>query len=402
MAFFVNTGPSPRSNLAAQLGLGAGKFLQQRAEEQQKQKQQSALAKALFPGQEEQFSNLPLEAQLQIAKFQTDQQTTLSNLQEKFKKEQALQEQSGILADYAEGKEVTPERRRKLTPQQQLSIIRSDSKAAPGGLSGQPVPQEISQAIPKILNENKEASADDLKAAFDAAGIPPAYTNQYVENRRQSTKPTFEPTEERLEAERVSKIADEISKDYQSAQTEDLRLDRMEKLAEKGNLSTPMMVKALDVFGLPLGILGNPDTEEFSKLEADFVRDVSKIFPGQIRVFEIQAYLRTVPGLMNSPEGQKAIIHNRRLLNEAKRVKHDEYKKILNENGGRKPRNLDLLLEERTSERINDIGERFRNGVESALEKQLPKMKMYDQQGKSYDIPSHLVPQAQKQGLIFR
>jgi hypothetical protein len=275
-------------------------------------------------------------------------------------------------------------------------------KAPPGGLSGQPVPQEVSGAIQNVLAKNPEASADQLKAAFDAVGLPPAYTNPYVENRRESTKKIFEPTEEKLEAERVSKLADEISRDYQSAQSEDLRLNRMEKLSEKGDLSTPLMVKALETIGLPLGVLGNPDTEEYAKLESDFVRDVSKIFPGQIRVFEIQAYLKTIPGLMNSPEGRKAIIKNRKLINEAKEIKYDEYKKILKENGGKKPRNLDIMLEERTAPKINEIAEKFREGIDSALEKQLPKMKMYDKQGKAYEIPSHLIPQAQQQGLIFK
>lgn len=331
-------------------------------------------------------------------------------------KEQEQQKQlikQGILSKALSGQVLSDKEQQMLSPQEQIAIakiksqeniagIRSQNKAPPGGLSGQPVPQEVSQKINEVLRENPESNPDQLTVAMDMAGVPRAYSNSIIENRRQNLKPVFEPTEQKLEAERVSKIADEVSRDYQSAQAEDLRLDRMQKLSEKGNLSTPLMMKTLETLGLPLGILGNPETEEYSKLESDFVRDVSKVFPGQIRVFEIQAYLRTIPSLMNSEEGRKSIIRNRKLLNEAKKIKYDEYKNILKENNGKKPRNLDLLLEERTSTKLNEIAEKFREGVDSSLEKQLPKMKMYDNQGKSYEIPSHLIPQAQKQGLIFK
>lgn len=283
-----------------------------------------------------------------------------------------------------------------------INLAKVTNKAPPGGLSGQPVPQEVSNAISQILEANKEASPDQLESAFQRAGIIKPYYSGYVENRRQSSKPVFEPTEDKLEAERVSKFAEELFKDYQVAQSEDQRLARQEELAEKGNLSTPLMVKLLDTMQIPLSILGNPDTEEYRKLETDYVRDISKIFPGVIKNFEIQQYLKTIPGLLNSPEGKKAIIRNRRLLNEAKRIKYDEYKKILKENNGRKPRNLDIEIEERTAGKIDDIAEKFRQGIDEALDKYGPKMKMYDNQGKAYDIPSHLIPQAQAQGLIFK
>src|SRR5690606_37714795 len=103
----------------------------------------------------------------------------------------------------------------------------------------------------------------------------------------------------------------------------------------------------MDAFGIPIGVLGNPATEEYRKLEADYVRDVSKVFPGgKITNYEVSAYLKTIPSLMNSPEGRKQIINNRKLMNEAKRVRYDAYKKILKENNGKKPQNLGILIDE--------------------------------------------------------
>ncbi len=221
--------------------------------------------------------------------------------------------------------------------------------------------------------------------------------------REKTEKPLFEAEGEKLEAKRVSELATEVEKNYATARNEDVRLDRMEELSNKGDVSTPTMIKALDTIGLPIGILSNPDTEEYRKLETDFIRDARDIFPGgRITNYEIQSYLKTIPTLMNSKEGRAAIIRNRKLLNEAKKVRYQEYKNILKETGGKKPANMGILLEERTADKIMDIEDRFREGIDNVLDKHSQKIKMYGQDGKTYEIPAHLIPQAQQQGLIFR
>ncbi len=181
-------------------------------------------------------------------------------------------------------------------------------------------------------------------------------------------KPQFEPTERKLEAERVSKLATEIETSFRASKNEDQRLDRMEKLNSSGKLTTPATKKILDSLGLPLGILDNPDSEEFSKLEADFLRDVRDVFPGgRITNYEIQAYLRTVPTLSNTPAGRHRVIHNRRLLNQAKKIRYDVYKEILKENKGKKPPNLGLLIEERVGPQLDAVSEEFREGVSESI-----------------------------------
>jgi hypothetical protein len=273
----------------------------------------------------------------------------------------------------------------------------------PGGLSGQPVPPEVAERMEQVLKQNPNAQPDELMVAMDKAGVPRAYSNSAVESRRQTTKPIFEPESERLEAKRVSDLATEVEKNYSTARNEDIRLERMQELSNKGDVSTPAMIKALDTLGLPIGILSNPETEEYRKLETDFIRDARDIFPGgRITNYEIQSYLKTIPTLMNSKDGREAIIRNRKLLNEAKKVRYEEYKKILKENGGRKPSNMGILLEERTSDKVMDIEDRFREGIENTLDKHGTKMRMYGADGKAYDIPAHLIPDAQKQGLMFK
>lgn len=229
-----------------------------------------------------------------------------------------------------------------------------------------------------------------------------AELKQNQEERKANQSP-FEPESDKLEAKRVSELATEIENDYNIAKTEDMRLDRLNILDEKGDITAPSIVKALDYFGLPIGILSNPATEEFRKLESDFIRDVSKVFPGgKITNFEISSYMKTIPSLMNSPEGRKEIYRNRKLFNEAKTVRYNEYKKIIKENNGKKPANLGILLEEKTQEKMKDIEERFVNGIQNALDKHQTPIRMYDPKGNPVDIPPREIERAMKAGAKFR
>ena len=275
-------------------------------------------------------------------------------------------------------------------------------KAPPGGLGGQPVPQEVSGAIQDVLSKNPEASADQLKAAFDVSGLPPAYTNPYVENRRESTKKVYEPESEKLEAKRQAEYADKVVKEYNAANTENMRLDKQEELSKSGKLSTPLMVQTLNSMGLPLSILGNPATEEYAKVEADFVRDVSQVFPGQIRNFEIVSYMKTIPSLLNSDEGKRAIIRNRRILNQGKIIEYNAYKDILKENKGKKPPNMDVLIEERIGPQKAALAQEFRKSMNEESDKFETKFTMVDSQGRTYQIPASKAEQATKDGLRFR
>ncbi len=269
---------------------------------------------------------------------------------------------------------------------------------------GQPNQSQQMQEIAQNESIYRQLSEDQL---VQATGISqyskPA--SEELRRRQQEVKANrsnFEPESEKLEAKRVSELATQIEKEYSVAKSEDIRLERMEKLSDNGEVSTPVLIKTLDAFGLPIGILQNPDTEEYRKLETDFIRDARDIFPGgRITNYEIQSYLKTIPTLLNSKEGRQAIIRNRKLLNEGKKVKYEEYKKILSENKGRKPQNLGILLEERTADRISEIEDRFKNGIEKEIGKIQTPIRMIAPDGEPVDIPPHLIEQAMKDGARF-
>lgn len=322
---------------------------------------------------------------------------------EQRKAEVQQKQQQRLTARAIRGEQLTPEEEALLPEKTQIEIFKAKSKppkVPPGGVTAQPTPTEISKGINDVLNQNKDSGPDELAAAFDQAGIPPIYSNRYVENRRQmQTKPTYEPTEDRLEAERQSKVADDITKDYQGALADENRIDNIIDLAKSNKLSTPAMIKFLDVFNLPVGILGNPLTEAYQKIENDYIKDVSRYFPGQIRVYEAQTYMKTIPSLMNSDEGKLLVAQNLKMQNEAKKIRYQAYKDILKENDGKKPRGMDIKIEERIAPQMKELGERFRENINRAIENFGPKTTMYDEKGNRYEVPQNKINAALQNGL---
>lgn len=260
--------------------------------------------------------------------------------------------------------------------------------------------QQQSFELGSQILSNPEFSLDQKEELINR--LPDAEARKQLQlqirSRRSSQKETFENTADRLAAERSQAIADEITAGSKTAALEDQRLKRMEELDAKGNLSKPLTIATLDKIGLPISILNNPDNEEFRKLEQDFVRDVNDVFRGQIRVFEIQSYLKTVPQLINTPEGRKAIIRNRRLLNDAKLLRKKAYDEIVKENNGRIPRNLDMIIEDRVGNELDALSEQFSSGVNNALTPTQTKVKMRLPDGRIKLIPGNKVEEATAAG----
>ena len=290
------------------------------------------------------------------------------------------------------------------SPQERMSALQQELE--PHGRQGQRVLQnalkieqegvqqkqreaKIAQEEEKVLREQEEASTlnkirrGEPVSQEEEARLSPTSQRALIKEE----KPLFEQESSKIEARRTADIQTDIVKDHNSSLAENTRLNRQQALSDKGDLSTGPMIKTLNVLGIPLAVLNNPDTEEFSKLEADYVRDVSQIFTGQIRVFEIQAYLKTIPSLMNSKDGRDAIIRNRRTLNEMKNIRFDAMKDIIKENGGKRPEQLDLLIEERTRDKQADLSDQFREGITDDVEKYQQTIPMLDKNGVQHNIP---------------
>lgn len=189
-----------------------------------------------------------------------------------------------------------------------------------------------------------------------------------------------------------------------AAEFAETRLNKMEKLIEKGNLPNPTAYRILKnieehapshaagaagalvggvIGGPPGAAIGGgigallspvatllqspqrtPDAEEFEKLSNDFVRDAKAIFGSRITDQDLKSFLATVPSLAQTNEGKKAIIRNMKMFNEAARIRYETAKQIIKDNGGQRPFDLPLLVEERSKDSLDKLSKRFASSAQ--------------------------------------
>lgn len=201
---------------------------------------------------------------------------------------------------------------------------------------------------------------------------------------------------QRAEQIRIDKETEPYYKEVlakeESAKNGDIRLNKMEKLIKKGGLPISAIYNVLKnleevppshagtaggyLFG-PIGAaIGglispiatvlrgiqrrtSPNTEEFEKLSADFVKEAKAIFGSRITDADLKAFMNTIPNLSQSDEGKLKIIQNVKSFNDAARIKAKALKQIIKENGGKRPANLQILVEERAKPELDKLSQEF-------------------------------------------
>jgi len=297
----------------------------------------------------------------------------------------------------------TPNQQPNQEPNQQLNQQPNATQEGENDISANPNQQGVEPPKQQSFNDLNEDQLRMLTGSpYREISEPAKATLKSLQKEREDQKNLFESESDKLEAKAVAEYSKNIETEYESAKNENVRLDRQLQLDKEGNVSTAALVKVLDVFGIPIGVLQNPATEEYRKLEADYVRDVSKVFPGgKITNYEISAYLKTIPSLMNSEEGRKQIIRNRKLLNAPKILRYQEYEKILKENNGKKPPNLSFLINQRVGDQLDKIENDFVNGIKSDIEKFETPLRMTGPNGQKLMIPPSQVQNALNAGAKF-
>lgn len=256
-------------------------------------------------------------------------------LREKAKEEAAKGEKKDIRAQkLAQTYGITQQEAEGLEPTDIATLGRHRNKPPPGGLTGQPVPSEQGAKIKQVLEANRGANADDLASAFDEAGIPPTYSNKYVENRRREDENKIK--QEELGLKKVE-AADKVNKDFIDTTTQGYRawefetkprLQQMQALNQEGKLAAPIAAKVLEALHIPLGALENPDSEVYDKLSHDLLKGLPETYGNRILKVEVDNFLRTIPTLMNSPNGRLLITSNMMKLGQMKEVYYNEMRDL--------------------------------------------------------------------------
>lgn len=160
---------------------------------------------------------------------------------------------------------------------------------------------------------------------------------------------------------------DEISKLAKGAKEGEIRLDRMQELIHRGNLRggfTSALVNALDKVGLDISSLEGADTQEFRKLSNDFIKNAKDFFGSRITDQDLKAFLKTIPNVSQSDEAKLRVISNLKSFNQIALLKKKAADEIISKNGGKRPRNLDQLVENTTSDQVDKIANDFKKRLD--------------------------------------
>lgn len=195
-----------------------------------------------------------------------------------------------------------------------------------GGVTAQPTPPQYADAIDSILQENPNATPDQLAVKFAKAGVPQTYTNQYVENRRREQERGATVSESRFKMHQP--FIEETQQKYQGFETEmKPRLLQMQSMPEDKIVSAPAAT-FLESMGIPLGALENPESELYQKLSQDLLKGLPDTYGNRILKVEVDNFLKTIPTLMNSANGRRMIASNMLKLGEMKEVYYKEMRRL--------------------------------------------------------------------------
>jgi hypothetical protein len=111
------------------------------------------------------------------------------------------------------------------------------------------------------------------------------------------------------------------------------------------------------------------ETQAFEKYSAEFIKGAKGIFGSRITDADLNQFMKMVPTLMNTNEGKLAVLRNIQLVNEATLVKGKIRDKIVKENGGRRPYNLEDMVEDISDPIINKMTDQFKRDTDALFAK---------------------------------
>lgn len=244
----------------------------------------------------------------------------------------------------------------------------ADSGMIPEMKEGEAV--NMSQNRPEMTSD-PFAEAEELSAAgfHDEARIA---LERAKSQQRSDIANRKEIREERKE---LKPEVDKIIHGYESAQISKASLDKMEQLEADDKLAGPWLSKLSDMTGIPISTLSNASTEEFEKVVAQRGLKVAEAYGfGRILQTEYENFLKTIPNLMNSPEGRKRIREGLRYFDNLAVKRYEIFKDIKKKSKGKLP----LDLAEQVTERMESEFEKEREKYLSPSQSSKPSMSLED------------------------
>lgn len=154
---------------------------------------------------------------------------------------------------------------------------------------------------------------------------------------------------------------DDTTASYRGFETEmKPRLLQMQKIPAE-DLIKPTAAAFLDLLKIPLGALEDPSSELYQKLSQDLLKGLPETYGNRILKVEVDNFLKTIPTLLNSPDGRRMIASNMLKLGEMKKVYYNEMRKQQQEylDQGKFPRDFQQRVFDQVQPQINRINQEF-------------------------------------------
>lgn len=235
----------------------------------------------------------------------------------------------------------------------------------------------------EVIPEKQMKRSESLKAALSTGNFNPQQTKiildeikkeEAIELKKEENKRISPAQQKEIDKETLPIYKQTIT-NAKAARDTKKTLDRMEKLIETGKLSSPLFHSALKTLshglwgvGLDLHFLESPESAEFTKLSNSFIKNAKNIFGSRITDQDLKAYMATIPSLLQNDEGKLRVIRNMRIENEAAEIREKIMKDIISNNGGKRPEDLEMKIEEQAAPMLDVLADKFSDGFNASKE----------------------------------
>lgn len=202
----------------------------------------------------------------------------------------------------------------------------------------------------------------------------------------------FETKEERIKEHRIAAETlpyyNEVKGRYASAVESDRNIAKWRNLIQSGEMTHPLkaaLLKSISkgVFGvgIDLSSLLSPSSSKFEKITNAGIKTIAKMAKGKLTNYEVETWLKTLPSILNSPEGNLLLLEDLEQMNKYDEMENDLMEQIIEANNGLRPANLRSQVEKALKSQsdliVNRIKEQIKQYKEPVRIKDAKFEKMY-------------------------
>lgn len=311
-------------------------------------------------------------------------------LQQRMMVEQQNEQEARNKAEnkFLSGAELSEKEQALIRPELRVSAMKASNVKKTQ--ASQPIDEDQLKKIQEVRNLPNFDKMNEVQQyqAFTNAGV--SKENAITESTLKNKQLEREGKEVDTAYKAQENFINETTNSYKAFEQEmKPRLFQMQKLASDDQLISPTASVFMEQLGIPLGALEDPSSELYNKLSQDLLKGLPETYGSRILKVEVDNFLKTIPQLVNSPNGRRMIASNILKLGEMKEVYYNqmrrEQKQYLDDNKPL-PKDFQQRIFDQVKPQIDRINEEF---VKLSEIKEVPKgeMPFFDPNGNIVFVP---------------